>query len=530
MRSARRPCDDGVGVAERRRFPSAPIAENVQSGITIDQVDRQQDRPGHAAAVARAGHRGLHRLDRRLRHGVQLRLHEHDLVEDADDAAADGDQPARRVRADVRPARHERRSAWRACADNRSILDSVREEASRSAEEAGRQDRARLNDYLDNVREIEQRIQKAEKQRRRPSRRCPTRRSAFPSRSTSTPALMYDLAAVAFEANLTRVFTFMKSRDASQRVYPNIGVNEPHHAMSHHGNNPEKIAGLVKLNTYHVSLFAKFLQKLRSTPDGDGSLLDHSLILYGSGMSESDQHSRIDVPTLLVGGAVRQRRRATVTSRRRRKRRSRTCCCRWPTSSTARSTSSASAPGGSRSRSAGQLMASAQRHCESMQAITMRVRYAWLLAVAVAIGLSAAGSGVSLIDAVKAGNRAAVRALIRQRADVNAAEADGMTALHWAVRADDARHGAAADPRRRQRQAPRTATASRRCRSPPPTATPRIVERAAQGRRRSERRRAGRRNRADDGGPGRQRRRRQRAARARRQRQRDRRRGRARRR
>ncbi len=117
-------------------------------------------------------------------------------------------------------------------------------------------------------------------------------------------SLMYDLAAVAFEANVTRVFTYMKSRDASQRVYPNIGVNEPHHAMSHHGNNPEKIAGLVKLNTYHVSLFAKFLQKMQSTPDGDGSLLDHSLILYGSGMSESDQHSRLDVPTLLVGGAA----------------------------------------------------------------------------------------------------------------------------------------------------------------------------------------------------------------------------------
>jgi hypothetical protein len=94
----------------------------------------------------------------------------------------------------------------------------------------------------------------------------------------------------------------MKSRDASQRVYPNIGVNEPHHAMSHHGNNPEKIANLVKLNTYYVSLFAKFLDKLKRTPDGDGSLLDHSMILYGSGMSESDQHSRLNIPTMLAGG------------------------------------------------------------------------------------------------------------------------------------------------------------------------------------------------------------------------------------
>ena len=130
------------------------------------------------------------------------------------------------------------------------------------------------------------------------------RPSAFPKSFDEHAALMYDLAAVAYEANITRVFTYMKSRDASQRVYPNIGVNEPHHAMSHHGNNPDKVAGLVKLNTYHVSLFAKFLEKLQSTPDGDGSLLDHSLILYGSGMSESDTHSRLDVPTLLVGGAA----------------------------------------------------------------------------------------------------------------------------------------------------------------------------------------------------------------------------------
>jgi hypothetical protein len=114
-------------------------------------------------------------------------------------------------------------------------------------------------------------------------------------------ALQFDLLALAYEANMTRVFTFMMSRDASQRVYPNIGIAEPHHSMSHHGNNPEKLQNLVKLNTYHMSLFAKFVKKLRDTPDGDGSLLDHSLILYGSGMSESDTHSRLNVPTAIVG-------------------------------------------------------------------------------------------------------------------------------------------------------------------------------------------------------------------------------------
>jgi hypothetical protein len=185
--------------------------------------------------------------------------------------------------------------------DNRSILDSVRQEAADLQKSLGTPDRARLNDYLDNVREIEQRIQKAEKNAKT-EQTVPDAPIGIPESFDEHASLMYDLAAVAFEANVTRVFTYMKSRDASQRVYPNIGVNEPHHAMSHHGNNPEKISGLVKLNTYHVSLFAKFLQKMQATPDGDGSLLDHSLILYGSGMSESDQHSRLDVPTLLVGG------------------------------------------------------------------------------------------------------------------------------------------------------------------------------------------------------------------------------------
>ena len=145
-------------------------------------------------------------------------------------------------------------------------------------------------------------------------------------------ALMYDLMALAYEADLTRVVTYMKSRDASQRVYPKIGVTEPHHAMSHHGNNPEKLANLVKVNTHHVALFAKFVEKLASTPDGDGSLLDHTVILYGSGMSESDTHSRINIPTLLVGkgaGLLKGHR----TWRRRRKRRWRTSSSTWPTSS-----------------------------------------------------------------------------------------------------------------------------------------------------------------------------------------------------
>jgi hypothetical protein len=189
--------------------------------------------------------------------------------------------------------------------EDRSILDSVREDVVDLQKRLGSKDRARLSEYLDHVREIEERIQKAEKQASNKVT-VPDAPIGIPESFEEHALLMYDLAAVAYEANITRVITYMKSRDASQRVYPNIGVNEPHHAMSHHGNNPEKLAGLVKLNTYHVSLFAKFLERLRSTPDGDGSLLDHSLILYGSGMSESDTHSRLNIPTLLVGGAAGQ--------------------------------------------------------------------------------------------------------------------------------------------------------------------------------------------------------------------------------
>jgi hypothetical protein len=191
--------------------------------------------------------------------------------------------------------------------ENRSILDSVREDVADLEKKLGTKDRARLNDYLDNVREIEQRIQKAEKQTAT-SVNLPDAPIGIPEAFDDHAKLMYDLMAVAYEANVTRVISYMKSRDASQRVYPNIGVMEPHHAMSHHGNNLEKIQGLIKVNVYHATLFANFIERLKNTPDGDGSLLDHSLILYGSGMSESDTHSRLNLPTLLIGGLLKGNR------------------------------------------------------------------------------------------------------------------------------------------------------------------------------------------------------------------------------
>jgi hypothetical protein len=112
---------------------------------------------------------------------------------------------------------------------------------------------------------------------------------------------MFDLMALAYEADLTRVFSFMLNREASQLVFPSLGFNEPWHHVSHHGNEPEKLELLVKLNTWQMGVFGKFLEKLHSTPDGDGTLLDHSVILWGSGMSDSNSHSPLDVPYLMVG-------------------------------------------------------------------------------------------------------------------------------------------------------------------------------------------------------------------------------------
>jgi hypothetical protein len=196
-------------------------------------------------------------------------------------------------------------SAQRVAAMRRdgSILDSLRADVTDLQKGLGPQDRNRLGEYLDNLREIERRIQRAEKQAAT-DLTAPDAPVGVPESFEEHVGLQFDLLALAFEADVTRVFAFMLSRDASQRVYPNIGITEPHHSMSHHGGNAEKIANLVKLNTYHVALFAKFLEKLRSTRDGAGSLLDHSVILWGSGMSESNNHSRLDVPTLLVGGGA----------------------------------------------------------------------------------------------------------------------------------------------------------------------------------------------------------------------------------
>ena len=187
----------------------------------------------------------------------------------------------------------------------RSILDSVIEETNALERGLGARDRARVSDYLDNVREIERRIQKTEEHNRTETVNLDAP-VGVPDSFEEHAGLMYDLLAAAYQSDTTRVFTFMLSRELSQRTYPQLGVTEQHHSVSHHTNDKEKIAKNVKINTYHVELFAKFLEKLRSTPDGDGSLLDHSIILYGAGMGDPNGHNSDPLPMAMAGGGMGQ--------------------------------------------------------------------------------------------------------------------------------------------------------------------------------------------------------------------------------
>lgn len=181
--------------------------------------------------------------------------------------------------------------------EDASILDSITQRVSHLESGLGARDRARLGEYLDNVREIERRIHRAEKQSTS-SLAVPDAPLGVPDSFDEHAKLMFDLLALAYQANLTRVFTFMMARELSGRTYPQIGVPDPHHAVSHHQNDPATIVKHEKINTYHVQLLAGFIDKLRKTPDGDGSLLDHSLIVYGSGMGNGNVHSHDPLPAL----------------------------------------------------------------------------------------------------------------------------------------------------------------------------------------------------------------------------------------
>src|SRR6188768_1315058 len=184
----------------------------------------------------------------------------------------------------------------------RSVLDSISDEARKLNTSLGQRDRARVDEYLENLREIERRLGRAEARAKADVNfDAPV---GVPDTFEEHASLMYELLAVAYQADVTRVFTFMLSRELSQRTYPNIGVTEQHHSVSHHGNDKQKIAQNVKVNTYHATLFARFLDKLKASPDGDGSILDHSLIIYGGGMGNPNPHASDPLPVLAVGGGV----------------------------------------------------------------------------------------------------------------------------------------------------------------------------------------------------------------------------------
>ena len=186
---------------------------------------------------------------------------------------------------------------------NKSILDSVTAKLADLQRELGGQDRLKVNEYADAIRDVERRIQRAEEQRdiELPAMEQP---QGAPPVFEDHLALMLDLQLLAFQSDLTRVISFMIGKEQSARPYPQIGVPEAHHPLSHHDNVPELIAQMSKINRYHTQLFAKHLAKLRATPDGDGSLLDHMTILYGSGISNSTRHSGDNLPLLLVGGGA----------------------------------------------------------------------------------------------------------------------------------------------------------------------------------------------------------------------------------
>ena len=188
--------------------------------------------------------------------------------------------------------------------EDRSILDAITREVSSLQLQLGPSDRQTMTQYLDNVREIERRIQRAEKSQGDEDLLLPARPAGVPFDFEEHVALMYELMALAYQSNITRVITFMVSREVSNRTYTQVGVSDGHHAISHHQNRAEKMAKNVLIQTFNINQFKGFLDKLQQTPDGDGTLLDHTLLLYGSNMSNSNAHDHYPLPNVVVGGAA----------------------------------------------------------------------------------------------------------------------------------------------------------------------------------------------------------------------------------
>ena len=195
----------------------------------------------------------------------------------------------------------ERRAALRKRA---SLLDSFNDDLARLQRNLGPGDRSKVSHYLETVREVERRIQKAEADTKDNPLPDLDRPVGVPAAYADHARLMFDLQVLALQGDVTRVITFQLARETSNRTYPEIGVSDPHHPLSHHGNDPEKIARMAKINAFHVSLFAEFLGKLKATREGNGTLLDHSLYLYGSGIGNPNIHDHSNLPILVAGGGA----------------------------------------------------------------------------------------------------------------------------------------------------------------------------------------------------------------------------------
>jgi hypothetical protein len=185
-----------------------------------------------------------------------------------------------------------------------SLLDWVHEDISRLQRQLGPGDKTKVDEYLSSVREVERRIEKAEAQTMENLLPDLDRPVGVPASYGDHAKLMFDLQALALQADITRVITFQLARETSNRSYPEIGVADPHHPTSHHGGDPEKLAKIAKINQFHVSLFAYFLEKLNGIKEGDSTLLENSLYLYGSGMGNPNIHNHVDLPIVVAGGAA----------------------------------------------------------------------------------------------------------------------------------------------------------------------------------------------------------------------------------
>lgn len=186
-----------------------------------------------------------------------------------------------------------------------SLLDAMADSIARLQRKLGPTDRTKVTDYLDTVREVERRIQKAEAETADSKLPDLDRPVGVPAAYADHAKLMFDLQVLAMQADITRVLTFQLARETSTRTYPEIGVSEAHHPLTHNGGDPDKLAKVAKINAFHVSLFSYFVQKLKATPDGDGSLLDHCVYLYGSGMGNPDVHDHVNLPILVAGGGLK---------------------------------------------------------------------------------------------------------------------------------------------------------------------------------------------------------------------------------